>query len=318
MTAFPRLSAPFDRETLGTAYAAALEAYLARPEERTLNGAYELGRQALHDGLGPLDLVSLHEAALEHAASFSPEGGAPALTRAMAFLLESLSPFEMTYRRFLESNVALRGLNEALESQSRRTARQIHDGAGQILFSLQLALAEAMTGLPHRYKPELDKVMQLADHLDQQLRSLSRDLYPVALDDLGLTAAVRHLLDGVATRTGVKVSFHSSVPDDIPAQIAICLYRAIHEGVTNVVRHAQATELRVSMDRDGDGVVCSVMDNGIGLTDGETEPRGLGLRGIRDRLKGLQGDLELSWSRDAGTQLIISIPVAFEEHADGN
>ena len=60
----------------------------------------------------------------------------------MAFLLESLSPFEMTYRRFLESNVALRGLNEALENQSRRTARQIHDGAGQILFSLQLALAE--------------------------------------------------------------------------------------------------------------------------------------------------------------------------------
>ena len=86
----PRLSAPLDRETLGTAYAAALEAYLARPEESTLSGAYELGRQAMHDGLGPLDLVSLHEAALARAPNFFPEGGRPALTRAMAFLLESL------------------------------------------------------------------------------------------------------------------------------------------------------------------------------------------------------------------------------------
>ena len=243
MTIGPRISAPLDRDTWGAAYAVALEAYLTRPEESTLSGAYELGRQALHDGLGPLDLVSLHEAALPRVPSLLAEPGQPAFTRAMAFLLESLSPFEMTYRRFLESNVALRGLNEALESQSRHTARLIHDGAGQILFSLQLALAEVASSLPDRWKPDLDKVMQLADHLDQQLRSLSRDLYPVALDDLGLNAAVRHLLDGVATRAGLEVSLHSSVPDNLPPQIVTCLDRAIHAGVTNVVRHAQATRL---------------------------------------------------------------------------
>jgi signal transduction histidine kinase len=224
----------------------------------------------------------------------------------------------MTYRRFLESNVALRGLNEALESQSRHTARHIHDSAGQILFSLQLALAEVIANLPHRWKPELDKVMQLADHLDQQLRSLSRDLHPVALDDLGLNAAVRHLLDGVATRTGLKVSFHSSLPDDLPPQIATCLYRVIHEGVTNVVRHAHARKLQVSMERGHEGIVSTITDNGIGIAHEATKPHGLGLRGIRDRLKGLQGELELQSSRGAGTQLIISIPFAFGEHANGN
>jgi signal transduction histidine kinase len=318
MAASPRISAPLDRDTLGAAYAVALEAYLARPEESTLSGAYEFGRQALHDGLGPLDLVSLHEAALARAPSLLPESDRPIFSRAMTFLLESLSPFEMTYRRFLESNVALRGLNEALESQSRRTARLIHDGAGQILFSLQLALAEVTTRLPDRLTPELDKVMQLADHLDQQLRSLSRDLYPVALDDLGLNAAVRHLLDGVGTRTGLKVSFHSSVPDDLPPQIVTCLYRAIHEAVTNVVRHAHATRLDVSMERDREGVMCVITDNGFGIAGGDSEPSGLGLRGIRDRLKGLHGELELQSSSGAGTQLIISIPVTLEEHADGN
>lgn len=318
MTASRRDTPPLTHQTLGDAYVVALEAYLACPEETALSSAYELGRQALHDGLGPLDLISLHEAALEQLLGLSTTGNRPAVTRTMAFLLESLSPFEMTYRRFLESNVALRGLNESLENQSRRTARQIHDGAGQILFSLQLALAELKATLPSQSKPQLDQAMQLADHLDQQLRSLSRDLYPVALDDLGLNAAVRHLLDGVATRASITVSFHSSVPNQLPPQVAVCLYRAIHEAVTNVVRHARATELDVSMERDVEGVVCTVRDNGVGIADDGTEPAGLGLRGIRDRLAGLHGELELTSASGTGTQLNIFIPVVFGEPSNGN
>jgi signal transduction histidine kinase len=318
MTSMSRGATPLNRQTLGDAYVLALEAYLACPEESALSGAYELGRKALLDGLTPLDLVSLHESALEQTPSFSGWNDRPVFARATTFLLESLSPFEMTYRRFMESNVALRGLNEALENQSRHTARQIHDGAGQILFSLQLALAELMVGLPQRFKPQFDHVMQLADHLDQQLRGLSRDLYPVALDDLGLNAAVRHLLDGVATRANLKVSFQSSVPDRLPPPITITLYRAIHEGVTNVVRHAQASELSVSMEKDGEGVVSTVRDNGIGIASTGNQPAGLGLRGIRDRLKGLHGELEVRSTPGGGTCLIITIPMTAGEQSDGN
>jgi signal transduction histidine kinase len=318
MTSMSRGATPLNRQSLGDAYVLALEAYLACPEESALSGAYELGRKALLDGLSPLDLVSLHESALEQTPTFSDRGDRPAFARAMTFLLESLSPFEMTYRRFMESNVALRGLNEALENQSRHTARQIHDGAGQILFSLQLALAELMVGLPARWKPQFDHVMQLADHLDQQLRGLSRDLYPVALDDLGLNAAVRHLLDGVSTRAGIKVSFRSSVPDRLPPQIGITLYRAIHEGVTNVVRHAHASELSVSMEKDRVGVVSTVTDNGVGIGHSGSQPAGLGLRGIRDRLRGLNGELEVRSTPGGGTRLIITIPIALGEQADGN
>jgi signal transduction histidine kinase len=318
MTSMSHGATPLNRQTLGEAYVLALEAYLACPEESALSGAYELGRKALLDGLTPLDLVSLHESALEQAPSFSDWSDRPVLARAMTFLLESLSPFELTYRRFMESNVALRGLNEALENQSRHTARQIHDGAGQILFSLQLALAELMVGLPGRFKPKFDHVMLLADHLDQQLRGLSRDLYPVALDDLGLNAAVRHLLDGVATRANLAVSFQSSVPDRLPPQIAITLYRAIHEGVTNVVRHAQATKISVSMESDPNCVVSTVTDNGVGIAHAGNQPAGLGLRGIRDRLKGLNGELEVRTAPGGGTRLIITIPVIVGEHCDGN
>ena len=318
MTSISRGATPLNRQMLAEAYVLALEAYLACPEESTLSGAYELGRKALLDGLSPLDLASLHASALEQTLSFSQASDRQVSAGAMTFLLESLSPFEMPYRQFLESSVALRGLNEALENQSRRTARQIHDGAGQILFSLQLALAELMARLPRQLTPRFDHVMQLADHLDQQLRGLSRDLYPVALDDLGLNAAVRHLLDGVATRAGLKVSFQSSVPDRLPPQIAIGLYRAIHEGVTNVVRHAHASELCVSMQKDRDGVVCTVTDDGVGIDNTGNQPAGLGLRGIRDRLKGLHGGLEVQSTAGNGTRLIITIPVASGEQSDGN
>jgi signal transduction histidine kinase len=307
-----------NRQTLADAYALALSTYLARPEERGLNGAYELGRQALQDGFGPLDLVAMHQAALEPALRRPPSLERTAETAATSFLLEALSPFEMTYRRFLEANAALRGINEALESETRRTARQIHDGAGQILFTLQLALAELGASLPGEWKPRLDRVLHLADHLDHQLRSLSRDLYPVALDDLGLNYAVRHLLDGVSTRAGLKVVFRSSAPDQLPSDLAVCLYRAVHEAVANVVRHARATTLEVAFEWNDRGIVCKVGDDGVGLPDRHVAKTGLGILGIRERVKGLRGELVLTSAPGQGTHLVISIPVHRGEPCHGD
>jgi signal transduction histidine kinase len=96
------------------------------------------------------------------------------------------------------------------------------------------------------------------------------------------------------------------------------LYRAIHEGVTNVVRHAHASELHVSMQTDLDGVVCTVTDDGVGIDDTGNQPAGLGLRGIRDRLNGLHGGLEVRSTAGSGTRLLITIPVAIGEQSDGN
>src|SRR4030095_13636561 len=106
---------------------------------------------------------------------------------------------------------------------------------------------------------------------------------------------------------GCATSFLSSVPDQVPGRIAIGLYRAIHEGVTNVVRHARATELDVELYHDTDGVVWIVQDNGIGIADEARQPAGLGLRGIRDRLTGLHGELELTFAPGRGNELVMLI-----------
>ena len=88
MTSMSHDATPLNRQTLGDAYALALESYLACPEESALSGAYELGRKALLDGLSPLDLVSLHESALEQTLAFTDTNDRSALPRATTFLLE--------------------------------------------------------------------------------------------------------------------------------------------------------------------------------------------------------------------------------------
>jgi len=292
------------------AYALAMHDYLACSDEEALSRAYELGRQALTHGMGPLDLLALHQSALEHVPTLRRTATErPAAIRATAFLMEALSPFEMTYRSFLDRNTALSDLNEALENESRRTARRVHDGAGQMLFSVQLALSEAMIDLPQELKPPFEHVVDLANQLDQQLRSLSHDLYPVSLDDLGLNRAIQHLLEGVSSSHDLKSSFHSSLPDEVPPGVAFCLYQCVQEAVTNIVRHAHATSFDVVLEHDDEHVMVTVSDDGIGFDPARESTGGLGLVGIRDRLKGMHGGLDLKSAPGRGTQLRMTLPV---------
>ena len=85
-----------------------------------------------------------------------------------------------------------------------------------------------------------------------------------------------------------------------------------------MVRHAYASRLDVSMEKGDERVICVLRDDGVGNAGEDTAPGGLGLRGIRDRLKGLHGELELQSSMGAGTQMIISIPIASLEHTNGD
>ena len=302
------------------AYAMAMHDYLVSSDEEALSRAYELGRQALTHGMGPLDLLALHHSALEHVPTLRSSAiERPAAVRATSFLMESLSPFEMIYRSFLERTTALRDLNQALENEARRTARRVHDGAGQMLFTIQLALSEAMLHLPQELKPPFDHVVDLANQLDQQLRSLSHDLYPVSLDDLGFNRAVQHLLEGVSSRHNLKFTLRSSLPDDMPIGVAFCLYQCVYEAVTNIVRHAQATSFDVVLEHDDEQVTVKVSDDGIGFDTAREPTDGLGLVGIRDRLTSMRGWLDLKSAPGRGTQLHMTLPVklgkdALQEH----
>jgi len=141
----------------------------------------------------------------------------------------------------------------------------------------------------------------------------SHELHPVVLDDLGLVPALELSASRISKQTGLSIVVNADGVCRSPAAVESCVYRAAQEALTNVVRHAQATEVTITLERTGDLLVCTVRDNGIGFSESSQRAggnAGLGLMGIRTRLKRLNGSLEIKTAPDEGTALVIAVPVA--------
>jgi signal transduction histidine kinase len=307
-------------EQLQTQYDHALRAHVALGAEVQLRRAYELGRSALADGINLLDMVTMHERAVERILDRS---GADRrlLEAASEFLNEALSPYEMAHLGFLEANAALSGLNETLEGEARRIARMLHDSAGQLVFGLELAITELAQELPPEAASRKQELLALTQQLDQQLRCLSHELHPVLLDDLGLVAALNVLARRIASQSGLSVTFTASMSGRLPSAIESCLYRAVQEALINVVRHARARRVSIELTRVGTRVFCFVHDDGRGLpriSKNEPKDRGLGLIGIRGRLKVLRGTLDITTTPGSGTTLAIAIPLPLQATDDAD
>lgn len=299
-------------------YKAALQDYLDGAGETALQQAYELGRNALNEGLGVLEVAALHhEAMLELLGrSHTPEAGARALRAAGAFFAESLSPFEMTHRGFREANVALRRLNEVLEEEAKRIAHALHDEAGQLLASVHIALGEVARDLPPASRERLSQVRRLLDEIEEDLRRLSHELRPTVLDDLGLVPALRFLAAGVSARSGISIGVDSSMSERLPAVVETTLYRVVQEALTNVAKHARASQVTVRLERTDQVIRCAVRDDGVGFNVpavfGKNANHGLGLIGMRERVNALGGTVVINSQPSQGTELILSIPVPKE------
>src|SRR5207244_352394 len=189
--------------------------------EAALARGYELGREAAVEGLGVLEMAALHHEALR--ASVLPlaafEARAKAAEAAQAFVMESLSPFEMTHRVARDANAALRRLNERLEEEAKRIAHTLHDEAAQLLASVHVALDGMARDLPPSARSRLEEMRDLLDRIEGELRRLSHELRPTMLDDLGLVPALQLLAQGVAKRTGLSVAVSGSPHGRLPPAV---------------------------------------------------------------------------------------------------
>jgi signal transduction histidine kinase len=144
------------------------------------------------------------------------------------------------------------------------------------------------------------------------VRRIAADLRPVMLDDLGLVPAIEGLLHELSQRTGIVVSLqpdHGSLAPGEP--VATAIYRMVQEALTNVARHAEATEVRVTMSREGDMLVVRVRDNGKGYDAVVAEQKkSYGVLGIRERAYTLGGSARVVRGADGGTLVEIEIPMA--------
>jgi signal transduction histidine kinase len=295
-------------------YGTALRTYLDRRDEADLQRAYELGRVALVNGVGILDLAMIHHEALASALSGGndQEDTAALTQRSAGFLVETLSPFEMTHRGFRESAIALRHLYERVEAEVKRIAHALHDDAGQLLASIYLALREVDAETTPAGRLELKRINQLLGEVETQLRRLAHELRPTVLDDLGLLPALEFLADGVALRTGITTTVEGSTEGEVPLLVETAMYRIAQEALANVVRHARATRVTIRLWREVGRLRCRIRDDGTGFDVEEALNRrqaghGMGLHGIQERVAALGGTLQINSRPGVGTELDVSI-----------
>ncbi len=293
-------------DTLVQQYRSVLHDCLSDGGEENLNRAYELGRSALVSGAGLLDVVAIHQAALGR----SPAAGG-ASDGAFRCLSECLSPFEMSHRGSIEAAIGLKRLNETLENEAKRIAQALHDEAGQLLASVHIALDQFGRELGGDARARVAAIAQMLKETERALRDLSHELQPLVLEHLGLLAAIHFLAEGVGKRSGLVITVRGNSRRRLPAPIESALYRAVQEGLNNVVKHARARDVDIHLRWGTRSVACRLSDDGIGpCRPAQADHRiGLGLIGIRDRLSALGGSFRLHAAPGAGTVLVLRVPL---------
>lgn len=280
--------------------------------ERALQRAYHLGRDALASGLGLLDLSAAHQDALGAVLGEGDAASERARRAAKEVLAEGLAPFEMTHLGHVEAVAALRRINEALEAEARRIAHALHDESAQLLVRAHLAIDDVARGMPPEGRDRLDAIRAPLVEIERQLRRLAHELRPTILDDLGLVPAVDYLAKGIASRGGITIRVEGDTGGRLPQTVETALYRVVQEALWNVLRHANAQHARIRFEREPRTIRCTVQDDGTGF-DVRTRPRntGLGLVGMRERVRAVGGALEIR--SDAGRGVEIRVVVPLEE-----
>jgi signal transduction histidine kinase len=201
----------------------------------------------------------------------------------------------------------------AEEEERQRIARELHDGLGPSLASLNIRLVTAYKLLQRDDHPLAGEIEELAGEAQANLRDIRRlihDLRPVALDELGLVPALREHLARCEREHGLHVDFSADSAGRWPASIETALFRIVQEAINNVVRHARAQHARVTLRDDGSSIHLQVTDDGQGFD--AIQPRSgrhLGLWSMRERVEQLGGQFDVHSAPGQGTTMTTVVPL---------
>lgn len=226
-----------------------------------------------------------------------------------ATLAGAVSALEEERRRMRELSQRWLSLQEV---ERRAVARELHDGVGQALTALRLDLEVllAMGGASEKARHALMRARERADEAIEEVRRSAARLGPAMLDELGLVEAVRRYLADFRSRNPTRVELAlPATPARFPPETESACFRMIQEGLTNVSRHAGAAVARLSLQARPDEIEIRLEDDGRGFSPGENESRGLGLRGIRERVALLGGSFSIDSAPGQGTRLRVCLPL---------
>jgi signal transduction histidine kinase len=247
------------------------------------------------------------------------DGGLDAIARDVARvqaenarLLERLGEGERRFR------LISRGILRLQEAERGRISRELHDGVGQSLTALKLALEVLAreAGRDPVLAGRLPGLVQIAERALTDVRQLSRLLRPQMLDELGLEPTLRWLARSMQD-AGLAVDLAvEGLEDRVPADLETIVFRLVQEALANAARHSGASSAAVGVRRDGDRILLSVTDGGRGFDAARALAAGGpggGLQGMRDRVQLFGGRFQARSAPGAGTAIEVALPLAPEE-----
>ena len=222
-------------------------------------------------------------------------------------------------RELQESKLQLERLSRLLltahEDERRRVAREVHDELGQALTAVKIGLSQTLARARIRHSLESERrVNNAADLLDRAIESVQRiilRLRPGVLDNLGPLAALEFEVQQFREQSGLHVTLR--LPPDlfgITAEQSTTLYRIVQEALTNVMRHAKATSVEVTVTATPDRLVLEVTDDGVGISPEQLQkPRSIGILGMRERAAASGGQVEIVRNPGGGTRVTLRLPI---------
>jgi PAS domain S-box-containing protein len=224
---------------------------------------------------------------------------------------------DVTERKLAEE--ALSSVNgrliEAQESERARIARDLHDDIGQRLALLSMALEQMKGLLPDASGGDaaggLNALQTQTAEIITAVQALSHELHPPRLLHLGVVAAMRGFCEEFSGQTSAEIDFrYENVPDRVPPDVSLCLFRVLQEALHNAVRHSRVTNFDVHLRGARDAVELTVRDEGVGFdVDAANRGLGLGLTSMKERLKLVCGELVIDSQATRGTTVLARAPL---------
>lgn len=188
------------------------------------------------------------------------------------------------------------------ESERKRVSKDLHDGIGQQLLVIKNKLLRVGD----------DDTKRMVDHTIEEVRSISRDLYPFQLQEMGITKAIEYTIDQMDENTTLFISAEIDNIDDVFSKEGeVNIYRIIQESLSNILKHAQAKASKVSIQKFNENITISIKDNGSGFDFAEKykDSKSLGLKTLLERTKFLKGQMKVTSKKDSGTMIEFKFPI---------
>jgi signal transduction histidine kinase len=270
----------------------------------------ELTMEAAHRKQAEDELKKAHDELERRVADRTAE-----LSETLAMLQSEMEVRKSTEEQLRQLSVRLMTMQD---EERRRIARDLHDTTGQTLSALKMSLALLQKGVQGAVSSEIMKDLNaLADEALQEIRTTSYLLHPPLLDEMGFASTAQWFVEGFAKRSNIEVECRIRRPAErLSKEYELVLFRILQEGLTNVHRHSGASVATVTFQVEDAELELQISDNGTGVEEKKLQEvdksgggLGVGITGMRERVRGLGGRLEISSIADAGTTLKVVLPV---------